>query len=37
MTQKCEDEKTLGSHLPPVAQMFMEYYLTFNLIIKQID
>lgn len=37
MTQKCEDEKTLGSRLPPVAQMLMEYSLTFNLIIKEID
>lgn len=34
MTQKRKDKKTLGSHLPPVAQVFMEYSLTLILIIK---
>lgn len=37
MTQKYKDEKTLGSHLTPVAQMLMEYSLTLILIMKQID
>lgn len=37
MTQECKDEKILGSHLTPVAQMFMEYFLTLILIIKEKD